>query len=131
MLSSSTSDFFALAERKLNWLDARARVLASNVANADTPGYRSHDLEPFSRSLTGFDLPLTRTDPADLAGAPAGDGLSVQIDEERAPDGNAVSMEHQMKLVADTNAQQQLTTTLYRKYVGLTMTALGVGNVSS
>ena len=30
----------ALAERRLAWLDARQRVLAQNIANADTPGYR-------------------------------------------------------------------------------------------
>jgi flagellar basal-body rod protein FlgB len=39
----STTDLFGLAERKLNWLEGRQRVLAQNIANADTPNYQSHD----------------------------------------------------------------------------------------
>ncbi len=124
MLSSSP-DFLALAERKLDWLDARTRILASNVANADTPGYHPRDLSPFSDQLSPFQISLTRTNPADLDASDDG-SATTETPDEQSPDGNAVSIEHQMKLVADTNAQQQLTTTLYKKYVGLTMTALGV-----
>ena len=124
MLTTATSDFFDLAERKLDWIDARTRVLAGNVANADTPGFHPRDLEPFSRSLSPFQLSLAQTDPADIAADSVGQATEDTTGEQ-SPDGNGVSIEHQMKLVADTNAQQQLATTLYRKYVGLTMTALG------
>ena len=127
---STTSDFLTLAERKLDWLDERTRVLAGNVANADTPDYRARDLRPFADQLSPFQLSLTRTDPADLAGDDAAAPSRDDVADEQAPDGNAVSLEHQMKLVADTNAQQQLTTTLYRKYMSLTMTALGVAGAS-
>ncbi len=131
MLSPSASDFLSLAERKLDWLDARTRMLASNVANADTPGFKPHDLEPFAQSFSSFNLSLVRTDPADIAGSDDNAPRADDATGEQAPDGNAVSIEHQLKLVADTNAQQQLTTTLYRKYIGLTMTALGAGASSS
>ena len=30
---------------RLGWLDARQRVIAENVANADTPGYVGRDLK--------------------------------------------------------------------------------------
>jgi flagellar basal-body rod protein FlgB len=127
MLSTTTSDFFDLAERKLDWIDQRTRVLAGNVANADTPGFRPRDLQPFARSLSPFQLDLARTDAADIAAPNDAGPAAEDITTEQSPDGNGVSLEHQMKLVADTNAQQQLTTTLYRKYLGLTMTALGAG----
>ena len=127
---ASTSDILTLAERKLDWLDERTRVLASNVANADTPDYQSRDVRPFSDQLSPFQLSLARTDPGDLSGPADGTSQATREPEEQAPDGNAVSLEHQMKLIADTNAQQQLTTTLYRKYIGLTMTALGVAGSS-
>ena len=127
MLPTTAPDFFDLAERKLDWIDQRTRMLAGNVANADTPGFRPRDLQPFSRSLSPFQLDLTRTDPADIAAPDDAGQAARDITTEQSPDGNGVSLEHQMKLVADTNAQQQLTTTLYRKYVGLTMTALGAG----
>ena len=33
---------------KMKWHQARQTVLASNIANADTPGYRPNDLKPMS-----------------------------------------------------------------------------------
>src|SRR5262249_23723863 len=39
---------FDLAERRLAWATRRQSVLAQNIANANTPGYKPHDLRPFS-----------------------------------------------------------------------------------
>ena len=44
---------------------------------------------------------------------------------ERAPDGNAVSIEEQLTKVADTDGAHALVTNLYRKYLGLYRIALG------
>ena len=33
---------------RLAWLGSRQTVLARNVANANTPGFKADDLEPFS-----------------------------------------------------------------------------------
>ena len=120
------SDFFSLAEEKLSWLDTRTRVLAGNIANSDTPGFKPRDLQPFANLLPPA-LALTSTDAAHLS-APPIDGVGeIVTSGEHAPDGNAVSVEQQMKLVADTNGEQQLTTTLYKKYMGMMTTALGGG----
>ena len=34
--------------KRLSWLGERQQVLANNVANADTPGYRARDLKALS-----------------------------------------------------------------------------------
>src|SRR5258705_536941 len=39
---------FAMLRGRLGYLSERQRVIAENVANADTPGYAPHDLKPFS-----------------------------------------------------------------------------------
>ena len=39
---------FAMLKSRLGYLSDRQRVIAENVANADTPGYRARDLKPFS-----------------------------------------------------------------------------------
>jgi flagellar basal-body rod protein FlgB len=36
-----------LAARQASWLLARQNLVAENVANANTPGYRISDLKPF------------------------------------------------------------------------------------
>ena len=60
---------------RLQWAQARQRVLAENVANADTPNYRGRDLAPLK-----FEAPtavaaapiaavsLTRTESGHIAG---------------------------------------------------------------
>ena len=62
---------------RLGWLDERQRVIAQNVANADTPGYGAQDLKAptdFAAALrTGGGLRMARTNAAHIA--PAGASL--------------------------------------------------------
>ena len=46
---------FNLMKTKLNFLSERQEVLAKNIANADTPGYRAQDVTApdFSKILAG------------------------------------------------------------------------------
>ncbi len=48
---------FDLASRHMSWLAERQAVTASNVANADTPGYRAQGTDSFSNYL---DAPATQ-----------------------------------------------------------------------
>ena len=118
---------FQLADQRLAWLDRRQGLLAQNVANVDTPAYRARDLQPFSAALAGkLALDPVRTDPGHLAGNPSQlAAAGRQVAGERAPDGNAVSLDRQLVQVADTSSAQQLTAQLYSKYMGFFRTALG------
>ncbi|CAA9227005.1 MAG: Flagellar basal-body rod protein FlgB, partial [uncultured Acetobacteraceae bacterium] len=46
-------DLLQLTERRMAWLEARQRVLAGNIANADTPGYQPRDVRSFASVLAG------------------------------------------------------------------------------
>lgn len=117
----------ALAERRLAWLDGRQRVLAQNVANADTPGYAARDAAPFQAVLTRQSAAarLASTDPRHLA--PRGDGLAraERRPGDVAPNGNAVSLEEQAMKIAQTDQDHALAMGLHRKYLALFRTALG------
>jgi flagellar basal-body rod protein FlgB len=116
---------FRLAERRLAWVDQRQRVLAQNVANANTPGYQPRDVAPFSASLGAAGADMIRTDPSHLSGSPStASSIRAKV-QGRSPNGNGVSMEEQLGKVADTSSTQELVTNLYRKYQGLFRTALG------
>ena len=39
---------FAMLKSRLGYLSERQRVIAENVANANTPGYQAHDLKAFN-----------------------------------------------------------------------------------
>ena len=124
--SSGAGGVLDLAARRLQWLDARQQVLAANVANSDTPGYVSRDVSPFADQLSQITMQAARTDPAHFS-IDSGSGIAgVQtVAHERAPDGNAVSMQEQLMKVANTESSQELVTNLYAKYLGFFRLALG------
>lgn len=132
--------FFKLVGRRMDWLVARQKVLAQNVANADTPNYRTRDLKPMAfddllrvaRNDGIASLSPTRTNVAHLGAAGARGGAPQEVVEP--PDnadfslsGNTVDMEDQLMKVAQTDMDYQVATNLYRKYLGLFRTALGRG----
>lgn len=116
---------FRLAERRLTWVDQRQAVLAQNVANVNTPGFRARDLPSFAASLAGEGVALSTTDPAHLAGPSSDASGREQPNNGRAPNGNTVSMEEQLGKVAETSSTQELVTNLYHKYQGLFRIVLG------
>ncbi len=107
------------------WLDRRAAVLAENIANADTPGWKSRDLKPFSAALEEAGVAPLRTNPMHLAGTVEDDGATRAIAGESAPDGNTVQVDAEMVKVADTETEQTLVSNLWKSYVGMFRTALG------
>lgn len=117
---------FALADRRLAWVDARQSVLARNIANADTPHFQASDVTPFSAALARAGVQLERTEPGHLA-APNSDGgigIAQQV-TERAPDGNSVAIDKELAKIADTDQAHELVTSLTKKYLGFVRTAIG------
>lgn len=127
--STAGIKLFDLAERKLAWIGQRQGVLAQNVANADTPGWKSRDIKPFAEQLSQHlaadsGAPL-RTNPLHLPGTSANTASLLTERGEQAPDGNAVSLEQQMLKIAQTDDQHELVSAVYRKYLGMFRMALG------
>lgn len=123
-----TGNPMQLAEERLRWLDRRQEVLARNIANADTPGYRARDLSPFAQHLrrAGDAASLARTDLRHLTGS-GGSGPAARPApaEEVSPDGNAVSLDEQAIKVADTDSAHALAMGLHKRWTGMFRTALG------
>ena len=123
---------FQAISRRLSWLNERQAVLAQNVANANTPGYLAEDVKPvgFHQLVTGGGghLALTITAPGQLQGVDAGKFASAKDPiTERTLSGNAVDLESEMMKVAETTADHQLVTDIYKKQLGMIKTALGKG----
>ncbi len=119
---------FDLAEKRLAWIAQRQSVLASNIANANTPGFQVRDVKSFESVLSGSGtIEPERTQPAHLTGTVA-TGLASLISsppEGRALDGNTVSLDQQLTKVADTETTQAMVTTIWKKYMDMFNTALG------
>jgi flagellar basal-body rod protein FlgB len=130
----------SMLRTRLQWAQARQRVLAENVANADTPNYRARDLTPPKfeapvAATAGTAAPLTtvslaRTEDGHIAGIGQGDSpfRSERSDGyEVRPTGNAVNLEQEMMKVAANQMDYQAVAALYSRSLGLLKTALGKG----
>ncbi|MDE2200121.1 MAG: flagellar biosynthesis protein FlgB [Rhodospirillales bacterium] len=116
---------FDLAERRLAWVDQRQQLLAQNIANADTPGWRARDLVPFATQLAQAGLAPVRTSARDVGGGEARLFARRTLAGERAPDGNGVQLDAQLAKVADTESIHDFVDNVYKKYMGLFRTAIG------
>jgi flagellar basal-body rod protein FlgB len=122
-----------LAEQRMTWADQRQAVLAQNIANANTPGYKPHDLRPFADALTNAEaVAPARTNPNHLSGtlSTQSPGETVDRAHMNSPDGNAVALDEQLVKVADTDTTHELVTAIYRTYLGMFKIALGGGSSS-
>ena len=122
---------------KMNYLDQREKIIAQNIANANTPDYKPKDLEKvdFGSILKGMtgDTPAiapVSTNAMHLLpnGTPTNAKSSVMKKTyDVMPTGNAVVLEEQMVNSAQTMTDYNLMTAIYEKNVSMIRTALGAG----
>jgi len=117
---------FKAMAKKLAWLGARQNLLAENVANINTPGFRPGDLKPIDfgklvSGQTGGPLHLAATSPGHISTPAARSKADTQKVESAGP----AQVEDQMMKVSDTATQYAFTTSLYQKQIALLKTALG------
>lgn len=116
---------FALADRRLAWIDQRQQVLSQNIANADTPGWRARDLKPFKAMLAHPPVVLAASEGTSLPGANGQSGALMSVTGEVAPDGNGVALDQQLLKVAETDTAHELTTNMMQAYLNMFRTTIG------
>jgi flagellar basal-body rod protein FlgB len=103
-------------ERYMTFLAARQRVAAANIANADTPGYRTRDVE-FRSALQNA-----------AAGAP---GSVTEVRGLPAKnDGNNVSLDREARLLAENALKFNVASNLVRSQLNSIRAALREGRNS-
>ena len=120
---------FSMLRTRMQWHQERQRVLAENVANADTPKFRPRDLKPldFGRELhSAGQVTLASTDPAHIAVSSGGAFATERPGKyDMRPAGNAVNLEDEMMKVASNQMDYQAAISLYSRSMGLFRTAMG------
>ncbi|WP_181707504.1 flagellar basal body rod protein FlgB [Chthonobacter rhizosphaerae] len=119
---------------KLKFHEQRQTVLADNVANASTPGFRGRDLKaPDFFRVAAAGNPPAGVAPAvtNAAHLPGRVSTAKAFKDEAVagyevtPDGNAVVLEEQMMKISQNQMDFQMATSLYQRSVGLLKTAIG------
>ncbi|WP_010214891.1 flagellar basal body protein [Sphingomonas sp. PAMC 26621] len=130
------TDLIAGAVRQMKHLAERQRVVAQNIANSETPGFKAQDVAApdFGTLLDGggsssVAAPRVAPTAAMVAlGARPGAGTALIPDRdtfETKPDGNTVTLEDQLLKMGQIQADFAAVTGIYRKQQALLQTALG------
>ena len=118
---------FQVASQKSEWLSARQTAVASNVANANTPGYRALDVQPFSAVLNTSPISMATTDPGHVTPSvsPLDSLREIETDPaEETLSGNTVNIEQQMINLGDVNRDFSMTANIRRAFHQLILSAL-------
>ena len=105
---------------------ARMAVIAENVANADTPGYKAKDMPAFAEvyDAAGPDMRATRAGHLTAAAS----SLLPQPDVVRgheAPNGNSVSLEAEMVKSVEARQSHEMALAIYRATSDVIRASLG------
>lgn len=120
---------FDVASRHMTWLSERQAIVASNIANSDTPGYRSQDAQPFSMAMAASSMSLDTTSPGHLQIAgEAMDTVGRQSGEmwDMAHSGNTVSVEKELMAAGANSRMMNLDVTLERSFQRMLLASMKV-----
>jgi flagellar basal-body rod protein FlgB len=101
------------AEHYMSLLGARQKLVASNIANADTPGYHTQDINfraEFENALEGHQP---------MAVEP--EGLAIK------PDGNNVNIDREARLLAENSLRFSIASNFARAELNSVRTAIQEG----
>jgi flagellar basal-body rod protein FlgB len=117
---------FELASSQARYLELRQSTIATNVANANTPGFKARDVEPFNKVLDAMPVRLATTSPAHLQ-------LSATETDTRATakkdswdvvhSGNSVSLEQEMIKGSDVNRDYSMNSAIVRSFHRMVLTS--------
>ena len=123
--------------RAMHHMATRQKVIAQNIANSETPGFKAREVETpdFSSLLSAQEgSPRVARPRITLSGGmaalgarmPAGGGTIRDRDiSETKPDGNNVTLEEQLLKMGQVQADFAALTNLYKKQMNLMKTAAG------
>ncbi|MGT2502083.1 flagellar basal body rod protein FlgB [Bradyrhizobium guangxiense] len=110
---------FELASSQARYLELRQSTIATNVANANTPGFRARDVEPFNKVLDTMPVRLATTSPShmQLSAAETDTRATAKKDSwEVVHSGNSVSLEQEMIKGSDVNRDYSMNSAIVRSF---------------
>jgi flagellar basal-body rod protein FlgB len=119
---------FQLASQQSKWLTARQTLIADNIANANTPGFRARDIQPFSEVLDQTQFSMATTNPAHIAPAEEELTQGARIAESDSwattVSGNSVSLEQELMKEGDINRSYTMNSNIKRVFHQMMLSAL-------
>jgi len=117
---------FELASKQARWLSVRETAVATNIANANTPAYRTHDVKPFATMLDEKNAPMVMaaTNPMHLVEFNGKDPLvqtEATDDPVILPSGNNVGLATELMKSGEIKRDHDLNTGLVKAFNSMMM----------
>lgn len=125
-------DIFRMAQGVVGHAAARQAAIATNIANADTPGYRAQDVKPFSETYdAGSAIGMRATRAEHMSPGPEQTvDLTARIVERpgaASPNGNTVSLEREMMEGARIKGRHDRALAIYKSALTVLRTSANGG----
>ena len=122
-------DVFRMSSAMAIHAGQRQAVVAQNVANADTPGYKARDIPEFKAIYEPGDTGLVQRASRNRhlhGGIDASPALSpFETRDEASPDGNTVSVETEMARGVEAKRQHDRALAIYKSALTVLRTTIG------
>ena len=118
-MSLINTSMIHIVTRALDITSLRQRVVSENIANVDTPGYQTRDIDFAGELKRALDQGENEVDPVTVRTLR---GL------EQRPDGNNVSIDRESLLMAENQLQFQTGVAVLRTELGKLQMAINGGN---
>lgn len=118
---------FDLASRQAQWLAARQTTISGNIANANTPGYRARDVEPFADVLDKTKLKMAATNVSHIgfdAAKPEAAKVKKADSWDTVYSRNSVSLEQELVKAAEVDRQHSLNTSIVKAFHRMFMSSV-------
>jgi len=117
-------NIFRTAHAMATHAGKRQSIVAQNIANADTPGYKPRDITPFSQ-LYSQASSFGRLHTGSLGARVARIEAREITSGAESPNGNAVSLELEMVKSVDAQRQHDQALAIYKSAMSILRTTLG------
>ncbi len=110
---------FNLASRQAEWLATRQTIVAENIVNANTPGYRARDVEPFAVTLDKTELAMATTDPRHISFENSPESAALVRDPQHtgaAGKTNDVSLESELMRSSEVSRDYSLNVSVVKAF---------------
>ncbi|MBA3910419.1 MAG: flagellar basal body rod protein FlgB [Rhodobacter sp.] len=119
-------DLTRMAQALASYSGSRMGVIARNVANADTPGFKAQDLAPFAEVFAESGGEMRATRPGHMEAGSEGTTMVPQRAPGReAPNGNSVSLEGEMVKSVEARQSLEMALAVYRTSSEVIRASLG------
>lgn len=115
-----------MAQAMASHAGRRQAVISTNIANADTPGYKARDIADFAETYQEpRHMRSTRAGHIDALPPGQAEPQLRFVKGAESPDGNSVSLEAEMVRAVETKQSHDMALAIYRTASDVIRTSLG------